>query len=233
MGWKEANEGDNILKIDAPCGRITSWTHIKDGQVTGVKFHGVPSFILAMDQQLEVDGLGKVTFDIAYGGAFYAYVDMDKNNFDFGLSANDYRKLIDNGMRIKKAVMNSDMKIDHPFEKDLSFIYGTIFLKTVLADLSSKNVCIFADGEVDRCPTGSGVMGRMAIHYARNEIKPNQSLIVESITGSKFIGSIVSEKEYGSHQAVIPQVEGTAFITGQHTFYIDANDPMKDGFILR
>ncbi len=233
MGWKKGVEGENILKIDAPCGRITSWTHIQDGKISGVKFHGVPSFVLALDQKIEVDGLGKVNFDIAYGGAFYAYVDMDKNDFDFGLSANDYRKLIGIGMRIKKAVMNSDIQIDHPFEKDLSFLYGTIFLKTDLADLSSKNVCIFADGEVDRCPTGSGVMGRMAIHHARNEMKLNQSMTIESITGSTFTGSAVIEENYGNHRAVIPQVEGTAFITGQHTFIIDPEDPMKKGFILR
>lgn len=233
MGWKEAKEGDNILQIDAPCGRITSWTNIRNGQVTGVKFHGVPSFVLAMDQQLVVEGLGQVTFDVAYGGAFYAYVDMDKNDFDFGLSANDYRSLINNGMMIKRAVMDSSVQIDHPFESDLSFLYGTIFLKTNLTDLTSKNVCIFADGEVDRCPTGSGVMGRMAIHHARGEISEKKSLLVSSITGSKFVGSVVSEIEYGDMPAVIPQVEGIAFITGQHTFIINPNDPMKDGFILR
>ena len=97
----------------------------------------------------------------------------------------------------------------------------------------SKNVCIFAEGEVDRCPTGSGVSGRMAIHKKRNEIKYGETMTIESITGSVFKGSVVSEERYGAYNAVIPEVEGTAHITGVQTFLIDPNDPMKDGFILR
>ena len=86
MNWIDAQEGDNILKIDAPCGRITSFVNVKNGRVTGVRFHCVPSFVVGLDRTVEVDGLGKVTYDLAYGGAFYAYVDMAKNNFDFDLT---------------------------------------------------------------------------------------------------------------------------------------------------
>jgi len=112
--------------------------------------------------------------------------------------------------------------------------YGTIFIgDSDKSEIDSKNVCIFAEGEVDRCPTGSGVSGRMAIHQARNEIKAGETLTIESITGSVFKGSVISEEKYGTFDAVIPQVEGTAHITGMHTFCIDPNDPMKDGFILR
>ena len=232
-GWKQAVDGENILKIDAPCGRITSFTKVENGIVGAVRFLGVPSFVLKMDQKLKVDGLGEVDLDIAYGGAFYAYVDMDKNDFDFSLSANDYQHLIEYGMRIKKAVQSSDTAILHPVEEDLSFLYGTIFLKTDLSSKSSKNVCIFADGEVDRCPTGSGVMGRMAIHHARKEIEVGGQLTVESITGSKFIGTVHDSTNYGGYSAVIPQVQGSAFITGKHTFIIDPSDPMKKGFLLR
>ena len=235
MNWIDVKEGDNILKIDAPCGRITSFANVKEGKVTGVRFHCVPSFVVGLDRTVNVDGIGKVVYDLAYGGAFYAYVDMAKNNFDFDLSPESYRKLISKGMDIKHSVMKEDREIVHPYEVDLSFLYGTIFIDNTkqVSGNDSRNVCIFAEGEVDRCPTGSGVSGRMAIHKARKEIDFGETMTIESITNSVFKGSVISEEKYGSFTSVIPQVEGTAYITGKQTFVIDPNDPMKNGFILR
>ncbi len=234
MQWIEVKEGDNVLKIDAPCGRITAFAAVQNGKVTGVRFHCVPSFVVGLDRTVEVKGLGKVVYDLAYGGAFYAYVDMKKNEFDFDLSTQSYRSLIRAGMDIKRAVVEQDRGVVHPFEADLSFLYGTIFIgDSDTQGMDSRNVCIFAEGEVDRCPTGSGVSGRMAIHHARNEITYGESMTIESITDSVFKGSLVSEVNFGGFKAVIPQVEGTAHITGMQTFVIDPNDPMKDGFILR
>lgn len=234
MGWIDIQEGDNELKIDAPCGRIISYVTMKDGQVDGVRFHCVPSFVVGLDRTVNVPGLGEVTYDLAYGGAFYAYVDMNKNSFDFDMTPDSYRQLIQIGMDIKHAVMASDSEILHPYEEDLSFLYGTIFTGDSINDgVDSRNVCIFAEGEVDRSPTGSGVSGRMAIHHARKDLEMGQSMSIESITGSTFHGSVVREIPFGTFNAVIPQVEGTAHITGTQTFVIDPNDPMKDGFILR
>ncbi len=235
MNWINAQEGDNIIKIDAPCGRITSYANVKNGKVTGVRFHCVPSFVVGLDRTVDVEGLGSISYDLAYGGAFYAYVDMDKNNFNFDLSSDSYRQLIQTGMNIKQAVTEADKEILHPFEDDLSFLYGTIFIDNnkQTSGTDSRNVCIFAEGEVDRCPTGSGVSGRMAIHKERKEIDYGETMSIESITGSVFRGSVVSEEDYGPFTAVIPQVEGTAHITGMQTFVIDPNDPMKNGFILR
>lgn len=234
MNWIDVNEGENLLKIDAPCGRITSYTKVRNGKVSGVRFHCVPSFVVGLDRKVDAPGLGTVHYDLAYGGAFYAYVDMKKHNFSFDLTTNNYRQLIQAGMEIKHAVMENDKEILHPFEGDLSFLYGTIFIGDPLHEnIDSRNVCIFAEGEVDRCPTGSGVSGRMAIHKARNEISIGESMSIESITNSVFKGSVVKEEDYGPFTAVIPQVEGTAHITGMHTFIIDPSDPMKNGFILR
>ncbi len=234
MNWIAVKEGDNLLKIDAPCGRITSYVNVKKGQVTGVRFHCVPSFVVGLDRTIEVEDMGTVTYDLAYGGAFYVYVDMNKNNFDFDLTPDSYRTLISRGMDIKHAVMEHDKEIIHPFENELSFLYGTIFVgDSPHKSIDSRNVCVFAEGEVDRCPTGSGVSGRMAIHKAKKEIDFGERMRIDSITDSVFVGSIVSEENYGPFTAVIPQVEGTAYITGMHTFVIDPNDPMKNGFILR
>ncbi len=234
MEWIKIQEGENILRIDAPCGRIVSFVEVSKGKVKRVKFHCVPSFVVGLDRKVKVPGMGIVTYDLAYGGAFYAYVDLEKNDLDVSLKPSSYQDLITKGMDIKQAVMEQDAKIEHPFEEDLGFLYGTIFIgPSQKENIHSKNVCIFAEGEVDRCPTGSGVSGRMAIHWARDQLIQNEPIAIESITGSIFSGSVVAEKEYGPYKAVIPRVEGTAHITGMHTFVIGPEDPMKDGFILR
>ena len=117
MNWVEVQEGENKLEIDAPCGRITSYTSVKNGEVEGVRFHCVPSFVLGFDQTIEIPKYGKVTYDLAYGGAFYAYVDMQKNNFDFDLSTDSYRDLIRVGMAIKNNIIKSGTSIQQPFEE--------------------------------------------------------------------------------------------------------------------
>jgi len=219
------------VKIDAPAGLITAYARIENNHVNSVYFHNVPSFVLALDEIIEVPGLGEVKYDIAFGGAFYAYVQAE----DIGLRLipDDYRQLIEKGMSIKQTIMKN-RQIVHPFEADLNFLYGTIFIGSPLDKTNdSRNICIFADGEVDRCPTGTGVGGRMAIHYKRGEIDINQSLIIESILGSKFSGKIVKTTKYGPYEAVIPEVEGRAYITGRNEFLIDPEDPLKNGFIIR
>ena len=220
------------VKIDAPCGRIHAYARIENGRVSSVFFHCVPSFVLALDETIDIPGLGKISYDLAYGGAFYAYVDADKINLP--LIPENYSLLIKTGMKIKRAIMKHKDNIIHPFEPDLSFLYGTIFIGGPVSEgIDSRNVCVFAEGEVDRCPTGSGVSGRMPIHYSRKEIEPGEVMTIESITGSVFKGSIVRKEQYGPYQAVIPQVEGNAFITGKSAFCIDPNDPFKYGFFLR
>ncbi|MFT5166887.1 MAG: proline racemase, partial [Saprospiraceae bacterium] len=228
LGWVEVTEPKTIVRIDAPCGRITAFAKIKDGKVDTVYFHGVPSFVVALDQEVDVAGLGTVQYDLAYGGAFYAYVNA--NTLDIDLTPENYNEIIKKGMAIKHAVMASKQKSVHPFEPDLSFLYGIIFIGgPVTEGIDSRNVCIFADGELDRCPTGSGVSGRMAIHFARKELIIGKTMTIESITGSIFKGAIVRTTPYGSYEAVIPQVEGSAYITGQHEFLIDPEDPFKQG----
>jgi len=189
MDWIDKKEGENKIEIDAPCGRITSFVEVKDGEVAGVKFHCVPSFVIGLDREVTLEKYGKIKYDLAYGGAFYAYVDLEKNNFDFDLTSNSYDQLISVGMDIKHEVIRSSSDILHPSEPDLSFLYGTIFIGQALNEnIDSRNVCIFAEGEVDRCPTGSGVSGRMAIHHLRKELAIGDTMKIESIIDSVFTG---------------------------------------------
>lgn len=230
-GAYEMKYPETIMKIEVPSGIVTSYAECRNGKVENVKFHNVPSFALLLDEQVKVPGLGTVKFDLGFGGAFYAYVDAESCGVK--MIPEDYRSLIEVGGAIKKAVMEN-FAIEHPFEKDLSFLYGTIFVgPAITPGIDSRNVCIFAEGEVDRSPTGSGVAGRMAIHHAKGDLKPGQKMTIESILGSVFTGSVIEETSFGPHQAVIPQVEGRAWMTGKAQFLIDPEDPLKEGFILR
>lgn len=219
------------IKIDSPAGLITAFAHIENNRVKNVSFLNVPSFVSELDAVVDVPGLGKVRYDLAFGGGFYAYV----NAKDVGVSctAEDFRPLIEKGMAIKRAVMKS-RRIAHPFEDDLSFLYGTIFVgEPKEAGSHSRNVCIFADGEVDRSPTGTGVSGRLAIHHRRGEIQKGESIVIESIIGTKFAGRVVEETTFGVYPAIIPEVQGEAYIIGRNELWINPNDPLNDGFLLR
>jgi trans-L-3-hydroxyproline dehydratase len=219
------------IKIDSPAGMITAFAHIEDNHVKNVSFRNVPSFVSELDAMVDVPGLGKVRYDLAFGGGFYAYVNA--GDVDLTCAPEDFRQLIEKGMAIKRAVMNS-RSIDHPFEKDLGFLYGTIFIGSPTQPGShSRNVCIFADGEVDRSPTGTGVSGRLAIHHRRGEIRVNESILIESIIGSRFSGRVVEEVAFGPYAAIQAEVTGEAHIVGRNELWIDPNDPLKHGFILR
>ncbi|PKP35534.1 MAG: proline racemase [Bacteroidetes bacterium HGW-Bacteroidetes-17] len=231
IGLVEKNGDEFELKIDAPAGRIHSKVKRFNGKFDSVSFRNVPSFVLMKDQEIKVEGIGIVNFDIAYGGAFYAFVDADK--IGLGLQVTDYNQIIDWGKRIKNAVMQN-FEIKHPFEEDLSFLYGTIFTgKANDSKNHSRNVCVFAEGEVDRSPTGTGVSARAAIHYFRKEIGIGESIRIESILDTCFEVKVVEEVGFGGHHAVIPEVIGNAYITGQHKFYFDPEDPLVKGFIFR
>lgn len=217
--------------IDTPAGMITAFARIKNGEVQSVYFYNVPSFVVDLDVVVDVPDIGRITYDLAFGGAFYAFVQA--RNVRLKCTPRYFRPLIERGMAIKRAIMRS-RKIKHPFEKDLNFLYGTIFIDLPeSADADSRNVCVFAEGEVDRSPTGTGVSARMAIHHARGEIGIGEPMVIESIIGSKFTASVKETTKFGHYPAVIPEVEGRAFITGKNEFLVDPDDPLKNGFILR
>lgn len=219
------------LIIDVPAGIVKSKAHVKNGDIDKVSFINVPSFLFLRNESVEVPGIGIVNFDIAYGGAFYAFVDADK--LGIGMEEKDYLQLIDWGRKIKLAVMEN-FEIKHPYEDDLSFLYGTIFTGKAMNEKNhSRNVCIFANGEVDRSSTGSGVSARAALHFAKGELKLGEKITIESILGSTMDVEVLESTTYASHEAVIPEVSGTAYFTGRNEFWFDPNDPLRNGFIFR
>ena len=228
-----ARTGD-VVRYDAPPGRVTARA-VRDGaRVREVAFENVPSFAAALDETVHVDGLGEIRYDLAFGGAFYAFVDADA--LGVPLDASGFRQCIDAGMRIKRAVMAA-REVRHPEAPDaadLSFLYGTILTgKAHAAGADSRNVCVFAEGEVDRSPTGTGVSARVAIERARGRLAGGASFTVESIIGTRFRGRALRDAKVGPYAAVVPEVAGSAWITGRSDLWIAPDDPLREGFVLR
>jgi trans-L-3-hydroxyproline dehydratase len=219
------------LTLNVPAGRIEARAIVEQGKVRETSFRNVPSFVYLRDQRVSVPELGPVAFDVAYGGAFYAFVDAAAVRLE--LTPANVHKLIDYGRRIKHAVVEA-FPIVHPFEDDLSFLYGTIFTGAASESTHhSRNVCIFADGEVDRSATGSGVSARAALHFAKGELESNEKITIESIIGSTMSVEVVEVNRYGPYDAVVPEVSGTASIIGKSEFYFDPEDEFRNGFLLR
>ena len=227
----DADPPEEIIRFDTPAGRVTARASVADGRVESVAFENVPSFVAELDGRVDVPDLGTVEFDLAYGGAFYAYVDADQ--VDLQLTPENAGEISRVGMQIKRAVAESTA-IEHPFEDDLSFLYGTIFRgPSEEPDCDSRNVCVFADGQIDRSPTGTGVSGRLAINHARGKLGVGEAVVVESVIGTQFVGRIVESTTYGDDDAVVPEIRGTAHIVGRNEFVIDPEDPLRDGFFLQ
>ena len=219
------------LLIDAPPGLIRTKAFCENGKVVRSSFLNVPSFLYLRDGEIDVPGLGNVRFDVAYGGAFYAFVEAAP--LGLKLEAEDYHRLIDFGRRIKRAV-GERFPVRHPFESDLSFLYGTIFTGPPRDPAHhSRNVCVFADGEVDRSATGSGVSARAALHHAKGELRAGETITIESLLGTTMTVKIAETAAYGPYPAVVPEVSGRAFFTGTSEFWFDPEDDLKGGFIFR
>jgi proline racemase len=219
------------ITFNVPAGRIHARATVVDGKVIEASFRNVPSFVYLREQCVDVPGIGRVRFDVAYGGAFYAFVNAEEVGLT--LVPEQAGRLIEYGRKIKHEVM-SKIPARHPFEEDLNFLYGTIFTGPPL-DMThhSRNVCIFADGELDRSPTGSGVSARAALHFAKGDLKLNERITIESIAGSTMSVKVVEVTRFGQYDAVTPEVSGTASFIGRHEFYFDPEDPFRNGFILR
>ena len=223
---------NQVIGIDAPAGFISAYAHLNSDNKLVVSFDNVPSFVEALDQVVNVEGFGEVNYDLSYGGAYYGYVDADALGLD--CTPENQQALIDAGRAIKKAVMAS-YTIKHPLETDLSFLYGIIFYSTKTDNPSShsRHVCVFADGEVDRSPTGTGVSARIALLAVKENIAEKEDVTIESIVGGKMIVNIQSHCDYYGKSAIIPRVSGRAFITGDHQFMLAKDDIFPNGFILR
>jgi proline racemase len=233
MGTLASKGRQTPVNLDTPARLVRATAHFDDsGHVEYVSFLNVPSFLYARDIEPDVPAFGRVAVDVAFGGAFYAFVSAAQ--LGLSIAREHANQLATAGETITKAV-NEVLPVKHPLEEELGFLYGTIFTGPPENPAHhSRNVCVFADAEVDRSPTGTGVSARLALHHARGEITDGQHIIIESILGeaSTFSGRVVGHAQVGPYPAVIPEISGKAFITGKHEFVIDPSDELGKGFML-
>jgi trans-L-3-hydroxyproline dehydratase len=218
------------IELDTPAGRVTVRPRVDGERIHRVAFENVPAYVVGLDEETHVPGYGSVTYDLAFGGAYYAYCDAT----DLGLSLSETTEpeLVEIGRAMKAAVAD-DVAVSHPTDDELGFLYGVIIRDEPEAGGDIRNVCIFADGEIDRSPTGTGVSGHLAIQQVRRNLDVGAELVVESLVGSTFTGTVRETTEFEGYDAVIPEVEGEAHITGTSRFTIDPADPFREGFVLR
>ena len=218
------------VTVDVPSGRLACTARLdEDGRVEAVRFRNVPSFVLARDVTVRV-GRGPVTLDIAFGGAFYGT--MDVTSLDLRVEVAALPELIALQRELRPALEHS-VRVIHPVEPQLAGIYGVIFWES-LGPNEQRNVTVFADGEIDRSPCGSGTSARLAVLHDRGQLATGDPFRHRSIVDTVFEAAVVGDgPSVGGHPSVITEVEGSAFRTGEALFTLDERDPLGTGFLLR
>jgi len=220
-GIVERREPETRVVVDVPSGRLETVARVEGGKVRSVRFRNVPSFVWA-------EGLNAAgrRVDVAFGGAFYA-------SLEERVEPAELPRLIELGRAIKHD-LEAAGAIEHPEQPELRDVYGVIFWQDEEGEpLTQRNVTVFADGEVDRSPCGSGTSARLALLDAQGRLERGDELRHRSIVGSEFTGRVVGATEIGGRAAVVTEVEGSAYRTGRASFELDPDDPLGTGFLLR
>jgi proline racemase len=212
-GRLDAHEPETRVVVDVPSGRLETWARVEGGDVRSVRFRNVPAFVHSPG--------------VAFGGAFYGSVEER-------VEPAELPRLIELGRHVK-AELEAEREIVHPLEPELRDVYGVIFWQHESdgPPLVQRNVTVFADGEVDRSPCGSGTSARLALLHAEGRLGVGEELLHRSVVGSEFRARIVAETEVAGTPAVVTEVEGSAHLTGRHEFVLEPADELGLGFLLR
>ena len=221
-------DGELELSIDVPSGRVGARVRMEGGAVAAVTFRNVPAYVLARGVEVET-ARGRLAVDVSYGGAIYA--SLPAAAVGLAVVPEDLGALTALGREIKWALNGTELA-HHPGDERLSGIYGTIWFDD-LAPAHQRNVAIFADGEVDRSPCGSGTSARAALLAADGRLAAGTELLHESIVASAFRARVVEQVRAEGRDAVVTEIEGSAHRTGEHRFVLDPRDPFAEGFVLR
>jgi proline racemase len=223
-------EPETRLVLEAPAGLVEVTARCLDGKAQSITLKNVPAFADRIGVPLEVEGLGTITVDTAFGGD--SFVMADAKALGFAVTPDEARDLAVTGRRIVKAA-NAQLGFTHPELPGwthFSFAFLTGPLETVEGSPSSRNACVIKPGKIDRSPTGTGCSALMAVLSAKGLLRPGQRYIGRSIIESRFIGEIVGTAKVGNRDAIIPTITGRAWITGQSTLMLDPQDPYPAGY---
>lgn len=218
------------VTLEAPAGLIHTRVKVENGRAKEVSIINVPAFLYQKEVRVTVPRFGTITLDIAFGGNFFALVDAQALGID--LTAQNLDLLIDTGITIRDTV-NLQVAVQHPLLKDIDTLDLVEFYGPAKSEgAMMRNIVVFGENQVDRSPCGTGTSAKLASLYARGQIGLGEDFIYESIMGTRFRGRVLSETTVGNYPAVVPEITGCAYVTGQNTLILDDDDPFEYGFEL-
>jgi proline racemase len=228
-GLVEVSEPVTEVRLDTPAGLVVAQVLVEAGRAVDVTFTNVPSFVTVRDARVSVPGVGSVITDVAYGGNFYAILDIAQTGMRLELSERE--RLTDLGLAIIDAV-RAQVPIEHPSDPTLSKLRAAVLAQPATASLPARNLMVKEPGYFDRSPCGTGTSARMALLHSSGNLALNEVFIHESILGTRFRGRLTGVTKVGDVTAVIPEITGRAWITGTSEFTLDSTDPFPTGFEL-
>lgn len=228
-GVLSMDEPVTTITLEAPAGLVRISADCAGGRCDRVTFENVPSFATHLDAPVRVEGLGELRVDVAYGGAFCAFVDADA--LGYAIVPDEARELAELGERIRPAVADQ-LEIAHPLEPALGVLSFVVFTASPRAGGHSRNATVVAPGRLDRSATGTATSARLALLAARGEIEDGADFVNESVISTRFVGRITGRTRVGEVEAIVPAISGRAWITGFHQLVVDPADPFPEGFQL-
>jgi proline racemase len=230
MGILELTDPVTKVSFDTPSGLVIAMAETEGGSVKGVKVENVASFLFREGVQIDVPGFGRIPVDIAFGGNFFALV--DNVHLRLKIAPENVGNLVEAAMSILRQV-NREVELSHPTKPHLCSVdLVEIHEEVEGSKAHGRNVVVFGEGQVDRSPCGTGTCAKMAALFAKGRLGLGEEFVHESIIGTTFSGRLLRRTVVGNTPAVIPEIQGQAFITGIHQFVIDPGDPLKYGFRL-
>jgi len=218
------------VRLDTPGGPVRIEARCREGRVESVEIANVPSFVDRLGAPLDVEGIGTVATDIAYGGMFYASVDA--HALGFSIEPHEARDMASIGEKIRLAA-REQLPCVHPENPDIRDVTIVQFAGPFMGPgRATKNTCVMAPGRHDRSPTGTGTCARMAILHARGLLREGEELVHTSIIGSRFVGRIAGTTTAAGRPAILPAIRGRAWITGQMNYFLDPSDPFAEGYVI-
>jgi proline racemase len=228
-GMVEVREPVTVIRLDTPAGPVTAEVSVADGVARSVTLRNVASFAHALDRTVKVPGLGEVRYDLAYGGNFYAIVDLEELGLPFERNASG--ELLAAGLKIMAAVNEADEPV-HPERPDIHGCHHVYLTAPGSTARHSRHAMAIHPGWFDRSPCGTGTSARMAQLHARGELPLHTDFVNESFIGTTFVGRLLAETSVGGRTAVSPSITGRAWVTGTSQFGLDPEDPFPAGFVL-
>ncbi|MEU5833634.1 proline racemase family protein [Streptomyces diacarni] len=228
-GMVEVTEPQTRVRLDTPAGLVEARVTVRDGVAERVTLRNVDAFALELDATVTVPGLGEVRYDMAYGGNFYALVELDRIGLPFDRARKD--EILSAGLAVMRAV-NEQNRPAHPVDPAIGGCKHVQFLAPGSTGRHSRNAMAIHPGWFDRSPCGTGTSARMAQLHARGELPLHTEFVNESFIGTRFVGQLLGTAEVGGVPGVVPEFSGRAWITGTANYLLDPRDPFPHGFVL-